>query len=312
MTNPQIQDIIRLLIGGRAENFPNERAIRLYQFQIWTLFPNNRHFRLAGLTAATKLLERIQDDIFVEQEDYVQRESTPWEASWVNLNDRPSLTINRICALGKNSTFHAIFNTFIADLGGPHALLNALPPSKLDENVQKRIEKCSVVTNLIDYRFRYVRNIRSDDNASDNRHAKFFMWWPTRKIAGGRGVRSPGKAPSTKTTDKWLHEWELTATFLYLNDHCGFRQFPAPADDELFTDHLLESANDCSELKRFFGAYAFVQECLNPEGKLDRVLESIPRVAIDTAPFTQRELATLNAYEDNHFYLDNYLPEDND
>jgi hypothetical protein len=310
----QLRDVIRLLIGDRPEQFPYERAISLFKFQVWILLPDQEFVHLAALTAATKILERIQDDVFVEQQDPIERSKSPWLIPLIDLNDRPPLTADRICDLRNRPAFHAIFNSYVANLGGLDALLHALPPPQLDATIRKRIENCSVVTDLVDYRLRYARTIGANGNASTDRHAKFFTWWPTRKMPGGRGVRPLGKSASPKTMDKWSDIWDRTQIFLYLNVKCDFQQFPGAVDNESFVDHLRKSANDIDGLRRFFGAYAFVSETLAEDGKrvTSLVPESLPRVAVEAPPFTEQELATIAAYDANNFYLEGYQKEDDD
>lgn len=313
MNRFKFSDVVRLLIGDRPERFPYERAINLFQFQVWMLYPEQQFVELAGLTAATKILDRIQDYIFAEQED--AKERTLWHIPLINLNDRPPLTLDRISALRGNLAFGAVYDSFVANLGGLPALLYALPPPKLDAEIRKRIESCPVVSDLIDYRLRYAHTIGADGEASTLRHAKFFVWWPTRQMTAGRGVRLPEKSPSTKTMDKWWKEWRHTSAFLFLNHRCGFCQFPAAADDDLFVDNLLKSANDVGELRRFFGSYAFLEETITPGKKapLEKIIPAtIPRVALEVMPFTPEELGTIAAYKTNNFLLETYKLGDDD
>ena len=306
----QLKDVVRLLIGERDERFPYERAICLFKFQLWVLFPDHEFTHLASLTAATKILDRIQDHEFVEQEEPVERSQSPWLRApvMINLNDRPSLTVDRICDFRNNEAFFGIFNTFIAASGGLDALLHALPPSQLDKAIRKRSENCAVVTSLVDYRLRYAQHAGTSGGASTVRHAKFFNWYPTRKIRGGRGVTAAGKSVTPKTMDKWLAIWADSQCFLYVRNKLGLKQFPPEVDDGMFTEHLIKSANDTEGLKQFFGAAAFVQERLNSCAHL--VPTSLPRIEVTVDPFNDDERVVIEAYEDNNFLLEEYVRED--
>ncbi len=315
MFHTELQDMVQLLTDQRPEQFPYERAIRLFQFQVWMLYPDQKFTALAGLTAATKVLDYIADKGFGEEQELKQRSTYSWRAPFINLSDRPAQTLDIVSSHRKIRGYEAVYDTFIADLGGLPALLNALPPSGLDKEIRNRIESCSVVSDLMHYRLRYALTMGPSGKASTHRHAKFFVWWPTRQMTGRRGVRIPEKAPSPKTMDKWWKEWERTAVFLFLNDRCDFKLFPAAADDELFVEKLLTAANDIDKLKRFFGAYAFVREAIFP-GQVSQlqmtVPESIGRIPLQVEPFTPDELEIIAAYKENGFLLGNYQPGDDD
>src|SRR4051795_3065185 len=75
-----LASVIRLLIGERPERFPYERAIRLFQLRVWFLFPNEGLVEMAGLTAATRILEHISDDVFAADTEAEQRKQRPWDS----------------------------------------------------------------------------------------------------------------------------------------------------------------------------------------------------------------------------------------
>src|SRR5215469_16368989 len=59
------KDAIALLADERKPSFSFEREIRLFQFQTWIYFPESEAMhRAAGLLAAAKLLEHIQEKTF--------------------------------------------------------------------------------------------------------------------------------------------------------------------------------------------------------------------------------------------------------
>jgi hypothetical protein len=222
-----IKDAVCLLTGERRETFQYERAIKLFQFQVWILFPRQSFFELAGLTAATKILEHILDEDFVEKEQFRQSDAPPWVSRGVFLNERPTESLNLVRA--RIPKFKMVYDAFLAERGGLNALLNALPPSELDAELRKRIANCTIVTALIDYRLRYALTIGAGGDAATLNHAKYFEWWPTRNESGGRGKKLPGKS-SSKTVNKWWKEWRHT----FLNER-GNRGRPSRATS--FSSH---------------------------------------------------------------------------
>jgi hypothetical protein len=313
MNQIKLQDIVRLLTGERAERFQFERAINLFQFQVWTLFPTREFTESAALTAATKLLEWILDDEFGEQEELRQRTASPFSSVLINLNDRAAEPVN--ITRNRIPSFRAIYDSILASYGGLPALLNAHRPADLDAELQRRAENSPIVSGLIDYQLRYALTVGGDRKASTRKHAQFFVWWPTREIRGRQGQKVSGKAPSVKTSNKWWKIWKNTAEFLYLTDCASFDQLPALADDDFFANNLLAVANNIDELRRFFGAYAFLREAISPLQKAtveELVPTSVPRVPIEVKPFTSAELETIAAYEENKDLLGNFQPEDDD
>ena len=310
MHGPFLKDIVNLLIGGRKEYFPNERAIKLYQFQVWVQHPDEQSVKIAGVMAAAKILIHIQDDIFCEEDENNARGRSP--GALINLIDQPALTVRRISDLGNRYVAFRTVHDAFAKLGGLSQLLEAPMPSKFDDNIRDRIESNYIVSELVDYRLRYALTIGAAGNAGSLRHAKFFVWWPTRKIPGRRGQQLPGKAPSPKTRNKWSKEWSRSANFIFLIERCGFLQVPIWIDDPLFVDKLLESASDVHELKRFFGSYAFVRETIKPGRNLLPDETVLPRVPVEVSPFTAEELKTIAAYDADHSLMGNYALKDDD
>jgi hypothetical protein len=65
---------------------------------------------------------------------------------------------------------------------------------------------------------------------------------------------------------------------------------------------LIDAANDVEELRRFFGAYAYIAETIQAAGGEEPqffIPATVPRVEIPTAPFTLTELQTMADYRDN-------------
>src|SRR5208282_5261265 len=92
-----LKDTIKLLAHERDERFEGERAICLFQFRTWIFFSDSegaKYVHWAGLIAAVKLLEQMDDDHFVGEEGARLRSEA--EHRSVNLGDRPPQTLRRI------------------------------------------------------------------------------------------------------------------------------------------------------------------------------------------------------------------------
>ena len=88
------------------------------------------YIKWAGLSAAAKLLDRIEEDRFIDDEDVRQREEGDRPVG-VDLNDKPLQTTKRISRLrNDNSVYRDIYDHIIAQRGGLLGLLNAHAPAE--------------------------------------------------------------------------------------------------------------------------------------------------------------------------------------
>src|SRR3954452_4868031 len=82
-----VEDPVGLLVGERAERFPYEREIRLFQLYVWSFAPDQPSIQYAGLAAAVKILEFIEEEIY---SDKVEEFSSKTGISKnMSLNDTP-------------------------------------------------------------------------------------------------------------------------------------------------------------------------------------------------------------------------------
>ena len=306
-----VEDVVALLAHMRREAFEGERAIRLFQFRIWILFPGSNEAKAvkwAELIAAAKFLDRAEEDYFAEEEEARQRRAD--DRASLDLTHKPPQTLTMIDGLKKdNNAYRQIYDRLIGRRGGSLALLDAPPPAHFDYAIQTRIDDLPIISNLIDYRLRYIQHgsgnqkVTADPNGANHNHALFFYWWPTRQVKSGRGKTSPNKSVSPKTMRKWWNKFERSALFIYLLQKHDFPQLPMDTDDDSFVDDLLRESNDTSELLRFLGAYAFLVETFM-KAKSDlfyvSVPNSIPRIPISTPPFSKAELETISRYDKNY------------
>jgi hypothetical protein len=206
-----IDNIISLLTHQREEAFEGERAIRLFQFQTWILFPDDTDYtNWAGLIAATKVLDRLDEDIFIDDEDARLRAEEL--TTGVDLNDRPPQKIKRLQRLQKERlSFRKIYDQFIGESGGLLGLVNSPTTGQFDHQMSTRVARMNVISNLIDYRLRYVEHqlpLRKEKAAGANHnHAMFFCWWPTHEIEGERGRTSDDKSVTPRTMREWWKKW---------------------------------------------------------------------------------------------------------
>ena len=303
-----LQRTVELLIGEREEQFELERAIRLMEFRTWIYSPDTNMPNIAGLMAAVLLLENVEDDIFFEESELAQRRSDPDAWPLIDLSDKPNATLGRVAALRSNETYRALHDFIFASRGSLETLLYCPSPPQFDANLESRRDKAKMAANLIDYRLRHAQHGSAYPGHRTTRHAVFFNWWPTYDIPGRKGATIQSKSPSTKTLFRWAREFENTALFVYLNETCGFSEIPKFEDDVGdFSRPLRADATDVDRLRRFFGAYAYIAEAIEAkDGKKPVVTlpSTLPRVEIQTVPFSQTELQTIVDYSKNAVLMD--------
>jgi hypothetical protein len=305
-----LERAVELLVGERNERFEFERAIRLLEFQTWIYWPgmDTNMPNIAGLMAAALILENIEDDIYADEAELAQRTADPDTPPSITLNDKPTATLGRINMLRHNETYRGLHDYIFAARGSLENLLYCPTPENFDAMVAERREKAGLVADLIDYQLRWALYGRADSRCGTMRHAIFFRWWPTYDIPGRRGITVKGKSPSTKTLTLWAKEFELTAIFIYLNEWCGLPQIPEFGNcSGDFLRPLRAAAQNVAELRRFFGAYAYVAEAIEAAGGGSPAVivpSNVPRVEIERAPFTETELQVIADYSQNAVLMD--------
>ena len=111
-----------------------------------------------------------------------------------------------------------------------------------------------------------------------------------------------GKISTPKTLLKWWKEFRHSAIFIYLNTCHGFSQLPPDVNGLSFADQLERMANNTRELRRFFGAYAYVAELIGASSRIV-VPTHIERVVVETEKFSDLEKKTIAAYKDHHEFM---------
>jgi hypothetical protein len=303
----QLRHTVDLLIGEQNERFEFERAISLLEFQTWIYWPETTLPNIAGLMAAVFILENIEDDIYFDEADLAHREENPDEPRGVSLTNKPDATLHRIGVLRANKAYRGVHDYIFAARGSLENLLYCPSPEQFDADVVKRREKARIAADLIDYRLRHAQH-DGRYGAGTKRHAVFFKWWPTYDVPGTPGATPENKSESPKTIVRWEKEFRDTAIFIYLNERHGYSHIPEIGNTVGdFLRPLRAAAEDVGELRRFFGAYAYIAETIKAaggEGPAVIVPATVPRVEIQTAPFTQTELQTIADYKGNAVLMD--------
>jgi hypothetical protein len=305
--NFEVNRTVELLTGERNEDFEFEKAIRLLEFQTWIYWPQltapqPEAANSAGLMAAVFILEQIEEDIYFDEASFASSQENYGESKGVILTDKPDATLNRIKVLMANKTYRKVHDYILAARGGLPRLLYCPTPEGFDDALAKRRKKARIAAELMDYRLRYAQHGGADGHGT-NRHAIFFKWWPTYDVPGKRGATPKNKSETTKTLNRYEKMFRHSAIFIYLNEMRGFSQIPEFGDASGdFVTPLRRAATNVDELRRFFGAYAYVAETI--EDPMLIVPDTVPRVRIQTAPFTQTELQTIAHYRRNAVLMD--------
>src|ERR1035437_4844732 len=159
-----ISDAPRLLVGTREEKFKYERAIRMFQFQTWIFAPGEVAIKYAGLIAATKILRKIEEDVFLPEE--------------CTSEELPDITLEKICELRTKSSYWRslywdIYDKIIAAYGGLTALIDVPSPPNFDSSMIKNEGKAKIVLDLVEYRIRYALHGKGSANGANLNHAIF-------------------------------------------------------------------------------------------------------------------------------------------
>lgn len=305
-----LESAVELLVGERNEQFEFERAIRLMEFQTWIYWPgtNTKMPKIAGLMAAVLLLENIEDDIYFDEAGLEQSLKDPDRQPSIDFDDKPNATLGRISALRSNQTYRSLYDCIFAADGSLENLLYCPSPPQFDADLERRRDKAKIAADLIDYQLRHAQHGNAYPGYGTTRHAVFFKWWPTSDVPGKRGITAEGKSESPKTLFHWAKEFQITSLFIYLNESRGCSQIPEFINyDGDFLRSLRAAAKDVDELRRFFGSYAYIAETIKAVGG-ERpsivVPRSVPRVEIQTAPFTRPELQVIADYSQNAVLMD--------
>jgi hypothetical protein len=315
-----LNEAVKLLVGERREIFKYERAIRLFQFHVWTLSSHEFLSAVtslvsrAGQLAGVKFLDYLEEEQFVECEGEARRFRAQGQIQSVNLADKPPQRMDRILWMRDHSLiYREIYDHMLGMRGGLLGLVGTPSLREFDCDIAKRQESAEATAGVVDYRLRYIQHGPGDKRGASPSHAFHFMWGLTKNIPGKQGARVEGKSLSKRTlADKW-RQYERSAIFLYLNERHGFAQSPIPIDDVEFVPKLLRQSEEGEELRRYFGAYAYIAASFKracSEKPVVKVPDTIQPVPISTEPFSDAELKIIAAYKEDKPLIDTKLEPD--
>ena len=104
----------------------------------------------------------------------------------------------------------------------------------------------------------------------------------------------------------WWQKLERSALFIYLIQEHEFDLYPSESDHDFFAEEILKESENLSELRRFFGSYAYLAELFQkfePDVFYIPIPGSIARVPIRTRPFSTDELQTISEYRGNYLAM---------
>jgi hypothetical protein len=96
-----------------------------------------------------------------------------------------------------------------------------------------------------------------------------------------------------------------SAIFIYLHEKHGFPLSPPRADVEAdrFVREISSRAGGLAEMRRLFGAYAYIAEALQKvtgEQPYITISPELPRVPIVVAAFSDAEQRIMSNYDEHH------------
>jgi hypothetical protein len=311
-----LDEAVKLLVGKRTEHFKYERAIQLFQFQVWSLTPEYTSLHVtdpvnrAGQMAAIMLLDYLEEEAFYDSPEAYRR---------FGPKEKPKQTMEQIVRMREANPIYRDIYDFMITLprgiltGGLLGLLGAPSPRYFDLVMANQQADAEAAVSIVDYRLRYIQHGPDDRRGSRPRHAFYFIWAATKDIPGRRGKTAKGKAPSTRTLATKWHRFKKSAIFLYLNERHGFSQSLIRIDDFEFVSKLLKHSENVEELRRYFGAYAYIAESFEAAGgeqPFVEVPDSVARVPVSTAIFSNGELDIIAAYDEDKHLIDSKLEPD--
>jgi hypothetical protein len=250
---------------------------------------------------------------YLEEEDFYD---SPEAIRRFGATDKPMQTMEQIVRMREhNVMYRDIYDWMIAQHpgGGLLGLLGTPSRGDFDQEMAKRQADAEAAVSIVDYRLRYMQHGPGDKRDANLKRATHFMWAATKDIPGKRGKTVKGKSPSTRTLrDRW-REYERSAIFIYLNERHGFSQSPIQIDNFEFVRRLLKQSEDVKELRRYFGAYAYIAESFeaaSQEQPFVKVPDTIDRIPVRVEPFSKAELKIIEDYKEDKPLIDSRLEPD--
>jgi hypothetical protein len=171
--------------------------------------------------------------------------------------------------------------------GWSAASITGMGADVFDERLGQHSSHGPIIADLIEYRLRAVLNGKSGKEANIS-HAVFFNWWSYKNTPNKRHARSQYE---------WWGKLKRSSAFIYLIEKHGYPKRPPTINDVDFWEFLEKPPIHQTILRDFFSKYAFITQQLEDE---TLVAISAGPLPIDVKPFSEDEIAVLDAYE--HHY----------
>lgn len=268
---PRVIDTIRLLLGKRKPEFSFEKETRLFELQTWAYqqyFSDEDEWyeeerpktKDAFALSATKFLRHMEE--LYESAPTIETGSSEHLVSLFEIAD-----------------YRRLFDEAMTREGGWLTLVGRITYNEFDNIIANNIEQAATVSDLMDYRFRYLDHGGIDKKLSNISHAYVYRF----------NQKKEGRSVSGKTIrNRWL-AFKSTAVFIYVSEKTGFRFRPRSLTDKAFIEGIVAEANDVAALTKYFGRCAYVAEKFSP-GDNEPIIDCFPgsseldRIRLDTKP----------------------------
>ncbi|MHC2274933.1 hypothetical protein ACVME8_001544 [Bradyrhizobium diazoefficiens] len=256
--------MLKGIVSGKPEAFPQEHNIRMLQFRTWLLFPDEGKIVDAiGRLAATYVLQQL--------------ESEKRPARFGRRKDCGSRTL---IGLLKDKAYATLYDAFFSSSGWT-ALLNQHSVRELDKQIEVRKGEVDTVCDMIDFRFRAVEHGSLPVKKAHIAAGELYVWAHPK----------PGKPTWRTIRKRWAH-LKLSAPFLYASEKLGFDFLPAELDGD---DFGFERINR-KKLKRFLGQAQYVSDKIEHASEEDWDSLSVTPERPNSAPLRVEQMAFMNDY----------------
>lgn len=274
MSSFDLQATLNGLLCSEPEKFPNERAIRLFQFQTWIYFSDDRHMvDAAGKLAAAAFLRKLE------------REATrklPGIGRGMDVNSKVLIKLLR------TRKYSRLYDEFFKE-DGFTGLLRTFSPEHFNKSVAERHKAAETVSEMVDFRFRGLDHKTLDARQSNISRSEFYRWYEHPKgVLSWKTIRS-----------RWKDNRD-SAPFLYVSERFGGIGLPR-FDPKQPATRISETVPNQQAAKKFVGMSLYVAETIGADILLHypelRSL-AVPRLRPKTSVFTEADLVKMSFYKE--------------
>lgn len=256
------------IISGKPEMFSHEHGIRLLQFRVWLLFPEeNEYVDAVGKWAAVTILSEYE------------AEHGPRRGFGRPLN-RTSRVLARFL---KDDLYACLYDAMFGTTGWT-ALVDAPSLGELDRSILTRRSEVDTVCDMIDFRFRAVEHGALTSKKANISAGELYV------------CRKQDAAKRTwRTVRKRWKNLKQSAPFLYASERLGFHFLPPQLEgDDLELDRV-----NRAKLRHFLRTAAYVASKIEhvDEDNWSEELRVAPK-APKTAPLRPDQLEFMRNYNE--------------